>query len=107
MDDITYAVTLVKVGPGLPVFEIGAYTYTGRWLPQVGDTISIRPVSARDGEAPEDLQGYVTRINPTSNSPISVLAVASDATEASSTDDYLVGPAGDHAQREWRRAEGL
>lgn len=104
MEVTTYAVTLVRVGSGLPVFEIGAYTYTGRWLPQVGDTISIRRASAVEGEMSEELQGYVTKVNPTSSSPISVLEVEREPSDASSTDDYLVAPAAEHDEPEWRRA---
>jgi hypothetical protein len=105
MDETTYPVTLVKVGPGLPVFEVGVYTYTGPSLPYVGDTISIRRAASDGSEAPEELQGYVTRIKPMSNSPISVLEAKSGSGDAASTDDYLVAPSDD--QREWTRAAGL
>ena len=44
-DERTYTVTLVKVGRGLPYFEVGAWLYTGEWLPEVGDTIAIKRVS--------------------------------------------------------------
>jgi hypothetical protein len=68
----TYGVTLVKVSSGLPLFEVGAYRYTGDRLPRVGDTIPISCVAA-----PGELHGYVTRINPASETPISVVEVAS------------------------------
>jgi hypothetical protein len=84
----TYAVTLVKTGPGLPVFEVGAYRYTADWLPRVGETIALRSASAPDGAAPE-LQGYVTRINPASDTPISVVEIAGDP---SGDDDVVVSP---------------
>jgi len=77
----TYAVTLVKVGSGLPLFEVGAYRYTGDSLPRVGDTILISCVAA-----PGELHGYVTRINPASDTPISVVEV----TGAESSADYVV-----------------
>jgi len=76
VDERTFAVTLVKTGSALPVFEVGAYRYTADWLPQVGDTIAIRAASAPDGSAP-DLQGYVTRISPASDTPISVIELES------------------------------
>ena len=61
-DERTYTVTLVKVGRGLPYFEVGAWQYTAEWLPEVGDTIAIKRVSAPDGEAPEEAWGFVTRV---------------------------------------------
>ena len=82
----TYAVTLVKVGSGLPLFEVGAYRYTASWLPEVGETIAISPASAPDGSATE-LRGYVTKINPTSDTPISVVEI--ESTEPNSIDDVL------------------
>jgi hypothetical protein len=87
MTDRTFSVTLVKVGPGLPYFEVGAYRYTAEWLPQVGDTISIQPIAASDGEPAVELRGYVTRVNPMSETPISVVEVETSALVA--TDDLL------------------
>jgi hypothetical protein len=89
LDERTFAVTLVKTGSGLPLFEVGAYRYTADWLPQVGDTIAIRSAAAPEGSAPE-LQGYVTRINPASDTPISVIEVESGQT---GEDDLVVSPA--------------
>jgi hypothetical protein len=83
----TFSVTLVKVGPGLPYFEVGAYRYTAEWLPQVGDTIWIQPIAADDGDPAAELRGYVTRVNPTSETPISVVEVETPALLA--TDDLL------------------
>jgi hypothetical protein len=93
VDERTFAVTLVKTGSGLPLFEVGAYRYTADWLPQVGDTIAISPASAPEGAAP-DMQGYVTRINPASDTPISVIEVESEQT----ADDVVVvsPPHGDY-----------
>src|SRR6476646_2831672 len=88
LDERTFAVTLVKTGSGLPLFEVGAYRYTADWLPQVGDTIAIRSAAAPDGSGPE-LQGYVTRINPASDTPISVIEVEGQMGE----DDLVVSPA--------------
>ena len=87
VDERTFAVTLVKTGSALPLFEVGAYRYTADWLPQVGDTIAITPASAPAGSAP-DMQGYVTRINPASDTPISVIEVESEQT----ADDIVVSP---------------
>ncbi len=89
LDERTFAVTLVKTGSGLPLFEVGAYRYTADWLPQVGDTIAIRSAAAPEGSTAE-LQGYVTRINPASDTPISVIEVESGQT---GEDDLVVSPA--------------
>ena len=80
-DEQTYAVTLVKVGAGLPIVEVGAYRYTADRLPTVGERIPITPVSALG-----EIHGYVTRINPASDSPISVVEVPRDE---NSTDDLV------------------
>jgi hypothetical protein len=63
------------VRPGIvPSFEVGAYEYFGRGLPLVGETILMRPTDGpKDGEA---LRGYVTRVNPFSDSPIAVTEVS-------------------------------
>jgi hypothetical protein len=87
-DDRTFAVTLVKVGPGLPYFEVGAYRYTGPWLPQVGETISVTRVAPPAEGASDELQVFVTRVNPVSDTPISVMEVETPA--AVTTDDILV-----------------
>ncbi len=81
MDGRSFAVTLVKVGSGLPLFEIGAYTYTSDRLPSVGETIVVHPAA---GGA--DLHGYVTRIKPDSDAPISVVEVE----DTTSADDFVV-----------------
>ena len=85
----TFAVTLVKTGSGLPLFEVGAYRYTADWLPRVGETIGIRSASSPE-DASAELQGYVTRINPASDTPISVIEVAGDR----SAEDDVVAPNG-------------
>ena len=86
-DERTYTVTLVKVGRGLPTFEIGAWQYTGEWLPEVGDTIAIKRVSAPDGGDAEEAWGFVTRVNPTRETAISITALESQPT---SPDDYIL-----------------
>ena len=92
VDERTFAVTLVKTGSALPLFEVGAYRYTADWLPQVGETIAIRSASAPEGSAAE-LQGYVTRISPASDTPISVIEVESEQTAG---DDLVVAPESDY-----------
>ena len=77
---ITLSVTMVRPGP-VPSFEVGAYEYVGSSLPAVGETILIRKVVGG-----EQTRGYVTRVNPAADTPISVTEVASEP----STDDYLV-----------------
>jgi hypothetical protein len=86
----TYAVTLIKPGSGIPSVEVGAYTYTGDWLPEVGETIVIRPTGAPEG-AVADLQGYVTKVNPVADAPISVVEV-----EGQGLDDDVVAQPDDH-----------
>ena len=81
----TFAVTLIKTGRGIPSVEVGAYTYTGDWLPEVGETIPVRPAADREG-APAELQGFVTKVNPVSDTPISVVEVESQ----SAADDVVV-----------------
>ena len=72
---------MVRPGP-MPSFEVGAYEYAGRSLPSVGETIRIRKVVGG-----EQTYGYVTRVNPTADTPIAVTEVAS----APSTEpDFLV-----------------
>lgn len=71
MDEKTFAVTLVRPGPGLPYFEVGAYRYTAGWLPVVGDTITVTRAVVPDGEGPGALEVYVTRVRPSSDTPIS------------------------------------
>jgi hypothetical protein len=78
---MTLSVTMVRPGP-VPTFEVGAYEYVGPSLPAVGETILIRNVVGG-----EQTYGYVTRVNPSAETPIAVTEVAS---EASTEPDYLV-----------------
>ncbi len=71
-----FMVTMVRPGV-MPSFEVGAYEYFGRGLPLVGETIVIR--RTHGPEAGEVRQGYVTRLNPDSDTPIAVTEVARDA----------------------------
>ena len=67
-----FSVTMVRPGV-VPSFEVGAYEYFGRGLPLVGETIVLRRTDGPD--AGEVLQGYVTRVDPTSATPIAVTEV--------------------------------
>ena len=86
----TFAVTLIKTGRGIPSVEVGAYTYSAEWLPEVGETTVIRPTGAPEG-AVADLQGYVTKVNPVADAPISVVEV-----EGQLPVDDVVAPPDDH-----------
>jgi len=81
MDERTFAVTLVRPGPALPYFEVGAYRYTAEWLPVVGDMIEITRAAAPDGEGPEVLHAYVTRVRPASDTPISATPIKGPAAQ--------------------------
>jgi hypothetical protein len=87
-EEKTYSVTLVRVGPGLPFFERGAYRYTGSWLPLVGDLITVTREAGDDGDEREELLGYVTWVNAASDTPIRVTQAKGVA--ARSADDYIV-----------------
>ncbi len=76
-EERTFPVTLMRAGPGLPYFEVGAYRYTDAWLPRVGDLITITkaPVAETDlaeAEPAEPLLAYVTRVEPNADTPIRV-----------------------------------
>ena len=88
-EERTFVVTMVRVGPGLPYFEVDAYRYTGAWLPVVGDLITITRASSTDTDEPATLLAYVTRVDPTSEKPIRVTEAKGVATTASA-DDYIV-----------------
>ena len=80
-----FSVTMVR--PGIvPSFEVGAYEYFGRGLPLVGEIIVLRRTEGPD--AGETLQGYVTRVNPDSESPIAVTEVP-QAAEARRVDGTM------------------
>ena len=86
-EERTFAVTLIKTGRGIPQVEVGAYRYTGDWLPEVGETISVRPADDTEGAGAE-LQGFVTKVNPVADTPISVVEV-----EDQRLDEVVVEPA--------------
>jgi hypothetical protein len=87
-EGLTFAVTFIKGSTGFPTFEVGAYRYTGAWLPFVGDIITITRVSIAETDEPRERLAYVTRVDPTSDTPIR----ATDPTGVSlpSVDDYIV-----------------
>lgn len=91
-EERTFVVTMVRVGPGLPYFEVGAYRYTSEWLPAVGDLITITRASQADADEPADLLAYVTRVDPTSETPIRVTEAkgVSAPADPASADDYIV-----------------
>jgi hypothetical protein len=68
----TFSVTMVRPGV-VPSFEVGAFEYFGRGLPLVGETIVLRRTEGP--EAGEVFQGYVTRVNAASDTPIAVTEV--------------------------------
>lgn len=87
-EERTFAVTLVRVGPGLPYFEVGAYRYTAEWLPAVGDIITVAKAVTSDDDAPGQILAYVTQVNPSSETPIRVTHAKGVTT--GSPDDYIV-----------------
>jgi hypothetical protein len=88
MDDPrTFKVKLVRVGPGLPYIEVGAYEYVAELLPGPGETITVNRVVGGGGDARVEVRGYVTRVDPTAEMPISVTEVDSGA--PGSDDDFL------------------
>jgi len=86
--DRTYAVTLMRPGPALPYIEVGAYRYVAGWLPSPGDTITVSRATGAGDEDPVEVRGFVTRVDPAAETPISVTELKSPRIE--STDDYLV-----------------
>jgi hypothetical protein len=85
----TFAVTLVRAASGgFPYFEVGAYRYVGAWLPLVGDIITITRAETAETEGPQERLAYVTRVDPTSETPIRVTEPTGVADV--STDDYIV-----------------
>jgi hypothetical protein len=94
MNEMTFAVTLVKPGTGVPVFEVGAYRYTAGWLPVAGDIITITKAPDAVTDGPHERLAYVTRVDPAAETPIRV----TEPTGVSqvSADDYIVAPADDY-----------
>jgi hypothetical protein len=80
----TFAVTLVRPGPAVPSFEIAAYRYRGVSLPHVGDVVTITKATT-ESEQREEMLAYVTRVDPTSDTPIRVTEVTSPG--------YFIAPA--------------
>ena len=98
-DGWTFAVTLVRPGAAVPSFEVAAYRYTGASLPYVGDIIAVRKATTTTDNAGverEELLAYVTRVDPSSDTPIRVTEAAG-VTFASSDPCSRGVPAADHA----------
>ena len=86
-EERTFPVTLMRAGPGLPYFEVGAYRYTAEWLPSVGDLITItKPASELDSAEP--FLVYVTRVEPNADTPIRVTEAKGVRVET--TDELIV-----------------
>jgi hypothetical protein len=81
-----FTVTLIKPSDGVPEIERGAYRYDGERLPRVGDTITVTRGEASDGDASPPILGYVTRVDPSAENPISVV----EASPADTSDDLIV-----------------
>jgi hypothetical protein len=94
--DTVFSVTLVRPSSGLPSIEVGAYEYVGAGLPWVGDTIPIRSAGGHESDV---ARGYVTRVDPDAENPISVTALPDEAeVEAEPVDErYSPPPAGQAA----------
>jgi hypothetical protein len=83
----TFSVTVVRPTSGLPSFEVGAYEYVGERLPEVGETISVQRIAQPDGG--DAVRGYVTRVDATAETPISVTAVTQEQEPDRAEDDLL------------------
>lgn len=82
-----YGVTMVRPSHGLPLFEVGAYEYVAEQLPYVGETIPLRKVVDPAGGG--EVRGYVTRVDPSAGTPISVTEIVAPEPTLT-TDDVLV-----------------
>ena len=85
--ELSFSVTLMRAGPGLPYFERG-YRYVSPLLPAVGDLITIDRVSRSDEAATEPTLVYVTRVDPDADSPIRVTEAKGVRVET--TDELIV-----------------
>jgi hypothetical protein len=85
-NELTFTVTLIKPSEGIPQIERGAYLYSAELLPRVGETIPITRGDVADDGAPRSLLGYVTRVDPFAEHPISVV----EADGMLTTDDLIV-----------------
>ncbi len=85
-EEWTFAVTLVRPGPAVPYFEVGAYRYTGTSLPHVGDIVMITRASTESEERGQ-LLAYVTRVDPAADTPIRV--TEAPGVTSTSPDDFI------------------
>ena len=88
---MTFAVTFVKPGAGVPVFEVGAYRYTAGWLPAAGQIITITKAPDANSDGPYERLAYVTRVDPAAETPIRVTEPV--GVSPLPADDYIVEPA--------------
>ncbi len=87
-EERTYPVTMVRAVRGLPMFEVAAYRYTGAWLPVVGDVITITSASREAADESTGFLAYVTRVDPTAETPIRV--TEANGVAIPSVDDFIV-----------------
>ena len=87
-EERTFPVTLMRAGPGLPYFEVGAYRYTAEWLPSAGDLITVTKPAATELEPIEPLVVYVTRVEPNAETPIR--ATEAKGVRVETTDELIV-----------------
>ena len=87
-EERTFPVTLMRAGPGLPYFEVGAYRYTAEWLPSAGDLITVTKSAATELDSPEPLVVYVTRVEPNAETPIR--ATEAKGVLVETTDELIV-----------------
>ena len=87
-EERTFPVTLMRAGPGLPYFEVGAYRYTAEWLPSAGDLITVTKSAATELDSPEPLVVYVTRVEPNAETPIR--ATEAKGLSVETTDELIV-----------------
>jgi hypothetical protein len=88
-EERTFSVTLMRAGPGLPYFEVGAYRYTGAWLPVMGDLITItKAAGGTETEPVEPFLVYVTRVEPNADTPIRV--TEAKGVRLDSPDEFIV-----------------
>lgn len=87
-EERTFSVTLMRAGPGLPYFEVGAYRYTAEWLPSAGDLITVTKPAATELDPVEPLLVYVTRVEPNADTPIR--ATEAKGLSVDTTDELIV-----------------
>jgi hypothetical protein len=87
-EERTFSVTLMRAGPGLPYFDVGAYRYTAEWLPRAGDLITVTKAAVTELEPGEPLLVFVTRVEPNADTPIR--ATEAKGVRPDAADDVIV-----------------